>query len=129
MNVKGCNIGGRRRTKTAARQGDRFCHLLVTGMSPSSLSLSPTSPPKWSLPTKDTDLGRLRFFPGQIDATVSPVHFCTSFPEVFISPFYSPNYDQAEISAASCCLQKHHGVSVESPEWKTSVVTHMHALL
>lgn len=72
------------------------------------------SAPTLSWPMKDTNLGRLRFFPGQTDPTVSPVHFCTSFPGVFISLIYSPNYDQAEISASSCCLQTHHGVSVGS---------------
>lgn len=40
--------------------------------------------------------------------------FLYLFPGVFISLIYSPNYDQVEISAASCCLQTHHGVSVES---------------
>ena len=55
------------------------------------------SAPTLSWPMKDTNLGRLRFFPGQTDPTVSPVHFCTSFPRVFINLIYYPNYDQAEI--------------------------------
>ena len=55
------------------------------------------SAPTLSWPIKDTNLGRLRFFPGQTGPTVSPIHFCSSFPRVFISLIYSPNYDQAEI--------------------------------
>lgn len=119
------DTGGGRKTEIATGQNDRLCHLLGTGLIPFSFSAPPHSQ-HWAV--KDTNLGRLRFFPGQTDPTASPVQFYTSSPGVFISLIYSPNYDQAEISSASCCLQTHHGVNVESQMADLRHNTHRYVL-
>lgn len=119
------DTGGGRKTEIATGQNDRLCHLLGTGLIPFSFSAPPHSQ-HWAV--KDTNLGRLRFFPGQTDPTASPVQFYTSSPGVFISLIYSPNYDQAEISSASCCLQTHHGVNVESQMADLRHNTHWYVL-
>lgn len=49
---------------------------------------------------KDTNVGRLRFFPGQTDPTASPVHLYTSFPGVFISLIYSKLWPSRNF----CCI-------------------------
>ena len=97
-----------------------FCDLLGWGQSHSHPTL------KQNLPMKDTDIRRLRFFPGQIDATRTPLRFYTSCPVLFASPICSANYDQAQISTASCCVQKHHSASGESPDL---VTVQIHACL
>ena len=80
------DVGGGRKTEIATGQNDCLCHLLGTGLIPFSLS----APPHYKCwVVKDTNVGRLRFFPGQTDPTASPVHLYTSFPGVFISLIYS----------------------------------------
>lgn len=70
-------------------------------------------------PTPSAELWRTQMW-GDSDSSLAKqiplllLYICIPLSPGYLSASFTPNYDQAEISAASFCLQTHHGVSVES---------------
>lgn len=89
----------------------------------------PTLPPKQSLPIKDADLRRYRFFPGQIDATLSPLHFHTSFQSYLPTPLSHQTMTK-EKCLPHLAVSRNIIVQMEkTPDGRPNVTTQIHVCL